>query len=38
MSDTLSGKLVWPPRGEFTEGSGFYAMFVAEGESKTLQV
>ena len=37
VTDTLSGKLVWPPRGDVTEGSGFYSMFVAEGESQTLQ-
>jgi hypothetical protein len=37
VSDTLNGKLVWPPRGDVTEGSGFYSMFVAEGEAQTLQ-
>ena len=37
VSDTLNGKLVWPPRGDVTHGSGFYSMFVAEGEAQTLQ-
>ena len=37
VTDILNGKLVWPPRGEVTQGSWFYAMFVAEGEAQTLQ-
>lgn len=37
VTDTLNGKLAWPPRGQATAGSGFYSMFVAEGESQTLQ-
>ena len=38
VTDVLNGKLVWPPRGEVTQGSGFYSMFVAEGEARTRQV
>ena len=37
-TDVLNGKLVWPPRGDVTPGSGFYSLFVAEGEVQTLQV
>ena len=37
-TDVLNGKLVWPPRGDVTPGSGFYSLFVAEGEAQTLQV
>ena len=37
VSDALSGKLVWPPRGEATQGSGFYSIFIPEGEAQTLQ-
>ena len=34
--DSLSGKIVWPPRGQGAFDLGFYSVFVPEGESRTL--
>mmetsp|Transcript_20875 Transcript_20875/g.69715 ORF Transcript_20875/g.69715 Transcript_20875/m.69715 type:complete len:674 (-) Transcript_20875:70-2091(-) len=37
VTESLHGKLVWPPRGEPVEGAPFYSIFVPEGQTQTLQ-